>query len=485
MLRRTLAAVLAVGTAAALVPAPASAQEVPQIPTSSLEIGPPSPPSPGAFGNRLEPPMLSEVLNPFAVSAIRDGVPASFEENVQGLWGPAGPFYTEPPADQIQHLAPGTLLKSEPFEVIFNGIKPAHIRAWRTMYVTENTNRDRKVVSTGIIMLPDDGRDDSTRPVVVYQEANDSAGAKCHPSSQWSGGAFSDASAWSALGPLAQMLGRGAAVVISDVGNDADPGVHGVFAGRYAGMALINGLRAAYQVPGPGINPANDVGIYGVAGGGVGAAFAIEYIPWYAPELNDRISATMLEALAANQKNFIRFADGHLGSGFVLATLVGLEAEYPEMRLDEKLNPAGQALTNLFRDSCQTYFYFATPFLPQSWLFTSGLKPADEPDLQRMFHENTLGISNPTNDPALRPPGKILVSSCAGDDSFMVVTPAEDSRNLVESYKAQGADAEYHGLDCSLDIFFTDLYKWGTELFGMHTVDWFMDELGAAPAGAT
>lgn len=234
----------------------------------------------GAFGNPLDPPMLSEVLNPFAAAALRDGVPASFEENAQGLWGPPGRFYDEPPVDDSMPV--GHLLKSEPFDVIFNGIKPANIRAWRLMYVTEDVEH-RKVISTGIIMLPSDGRDDSTRPVVAYQEANDSAGAKCHPSSQWSGGAYAEASAWSAAGPLAQMLGEGAAVFISDIGNDADPGVHGVFAGRYAGMALLNGLRAAYQVPGPDLDPENKVGVFGVAGGGVGAAFAIEYQPWYAP----------------------------------------------------------------------------------------------------------------------------------------------------------------------------------------------------------
>ena len=452
-LGRLLAESLVVGLAAARPVAPARA------------------PAP-AWDGPLLPPSYGEVLNPFAVAAIRDGVPASFEENARGLWGPAGDFYDEPPVDDSMPM--GHLLKSEPFEVIFNGIKPAGVRAWRTMYVTEDVLGDR-VVSTGIILLPDDGRDDSTRPVVAYQETNDSAGARCHPSSQWSGGAFADASAIFAVGPLLQMLGEGAAVVISDIGNDADPGVHGVFAGRYAGMALLNGLRAAYAVPGPGLNPQNKVGLFGVAGGGVGAAFALEYQPWYAPELN--IRATMVEALAANQRKFLDFADGPLGSGFVLATLVGLEAQYPELRLDEKLTPAGRALADVFRDSCQVPFYFATPFVPQGVLFTDGTRPAHRPEFQDVFRENTLGLNNPGNDPGLRPPGRVLVSSCVADDSFMVVTPAEDSRELVRSYRAQGVDVRYHGLNCGNDVLITDPYRWATELFGMHTVSWLMEEI--------
>ena len=418
------------------------------------------------------PPELREVLNPFAVSMLADSVPASPVENAEGLWGQAGPFYDEPPIDDSMPM--GHLLNSEPFEVIYNGIKPAHIRAWRTMYVTEDVAGNR-VISTGVIMVPDDGRDDASRPVVAYQQIDDSAGAKCHPSSQWTGGDFMDFSSFAALGPLAQFLGEGAAVVISDVGNDADPGVHTVFAGRYAGMALLNGLRAAYDVPGAGVNPNNDVGVFGVAGGGVGAAFAIEYQPWYAPEIP--VTATLLEAMAVDQRTFIDFADGHLGSGFVLATLVGLEPQYPEMRLNDKLNPAGRFLADIFRDACQTPFYYLTPFLPQHTLFTSGIPPADEPDFQHVFRDNSLGISNPTADPALRPPGKVLVTSCAADDSIMVVTPAQDARNLVDSYRAQGVDVHYHGLDCGPGVMITDLYRWMTELFGMHAVNWLMDEI--------
>lgn len=356
--------------------------------------------------------------------------------------------------------------------MLFTGFKPGNISAWKIMYVTENTKRTAKDISTGIILLPEDGRKHSDRPIVAYQEANDSVGAKCHPSTQWTGGAYGDASAWSALGPLALMFGRGLGVVISDIGNDADPEPHAPFAGRYAGMALLNGVRAAYQVRDAQLNPERPVGIFGVAGGGVGGGFAAEYHPAYAPEIN--LQATMIEAMAADQKNFIKFADGHLGSGFVLATLLGLEPQYPEMKINEKLNPAGRALAEWFRVNCQTYAYFGTPFLPQRWLFTKNIPPADIPEFQHVFKDNNLGFGN-------TPTGKILVSSCRSDDSFMVVTPASDSKKLVSRYVRQGADAEYYGLDCGIDVFVTDMYKWGTELFGMHTVDWLATELGAWP----
>ncbi|MGW5072888.1 lipase family protein [Rhodococcus sp. NPDC004095] len=416
-------------------------------------------------GVPLDVPTPDEVFNGFTLGTLRHGALATPQENFDGLFA-SDPFFVEP--ELLGTETPGTLLKAEPFDVLFSGVQPGNIAAWKTMYVTETLEGELDV-STGVVMLPEDGRDNRTRSIVAYQEANDSVGAGCHPSTQWSGGAFSEASAWSALGPLALMWGRGLGVVISDIGNDADPNPHGVFAGRYAAMALLNGVRAAYQVSDASLNPANPVGIFGIAGGGVGGGFAAEYQPWYAPEINLR--ATVLEAMAADQRNFVRFASGGLGSGFVLATLLGLEAKYPQMQIDEKLTPAGKVLADTFRGSCQV-LYFATPFLPTQALFRSGEHPADIADFLPVYADNRLGDGG-------APTSKVLVSSCADDDSFMVVTPASDSRDLVDRYRAGGADVRYHPLECGTDVLLTDPYRWGTELFGMHTVDWLATELGS------
>lgn len=411
----------------------------------------------------LDPPALDEVFTGYTLGTFRDAHLASPQEDFDGLLG-SDPFYSEPPLRGAEK--PGTLLKAQPFDVLFAGIKPGNVTAWKMMYVTENVDGTPDI-STGVVMLPDDGRANATRSLVAFQEANDSVGPNCHPSSQWSGGAPTDASSWSALGPLAQMWSKGLATVISDVGNDADLAPHGVFAGRYAGMALLNGVRAAYQIQQLGLNADNPVGIFGIAGGGVGGGFAAEYHNRYAPELN--ITTTVLEAMAANQRNFVRFAAGGLGSGFVLGTLLGLEAQYPEMKIDEKLTPAGREVADLFRANCQT-LYFGAPFLPLNALFNSGENPADIADFVPVYEQNKLGSGN-------APTSKVLITSCAKDDSFMVVTPSQDARDLVDRYRAQGADVTYHPLDCGPAVLFLQPYRWGTELFGMHTVDWMAAEL--------
>jgi hypothetical protein len=408
-------------------------------------------------------PSLGEIFTDYTLGTFRDGTLATPQQISDGLSAP-DPFYAEPPLRGDE--APGTLLGAEPFDVQFIGVRPGNLSAWKIMYVTQDV-RGGLDVSTGVVMVPEDGRDNASRPLVAYQEANDSVGANCHPSSQWSGGAQEDASAWSALGPLAQLWSAGVATVISDVGNDADPNPHGVFAGRYAGMALLNGIRAAYEIDDLGLNPANPVGIFGIAGGGVGGGFAAEYQPHYAPEINLR--ATVLEAMAVNQRNFIEFASGGLGSGFAFATLLGLEPQYPQMRIDDKLTPAGRALADAFRDSCQIT-YFGTPFLPLNALFTSGEEPADIADFQSVFADNNLGEG-------AAPTSKVLITNCGSDNSFMGITPAAEARDLADRYRAGGTDVTYHPLDCGTDVMLTDVYRWGTELFGMHTVDWLVTSL--------
>ena len=82
------------------------------------------------------------------------------------------------------------------------------------------------------------------------------------------------------------MFGKGYAVVISDVGNDGDREPHGVFAGKFAGHAQFDDVRAAFQLQDSELNPEAEIALFGIAGGGVGSAFAAESAQSYAPELD-------------------------------------------------------------------------------------------------------------------------------------------------------------------------------------------------------
>lgn len=404
-------------------------------------------------------PSLGQVFNGFVVGSLQGATPASPQEAFQALRAD-DPFYQEPPLTGSER--PGTVLKAKKVDVMFTGVKPANLDAWKLMYVTTERDGVTPAISTGILMIPRDGKPANEKHVVSYQEANDSVGWSCHPSTQWTGGDPLDGASWSALGPLALMFGKGYAVMISDVGNDADRAPHGVFAGKYAAHTQLDGTRAALNFREAGLDPQAQVALFGIAGGGVGAGFSAELQPTYAPELN--VKSTVLEGMVVDQRNFMRVADGSVGSGFAFATLLGLEPKYPEMQLDSKLNPAGLAVAKVFRGQCQDA-YFSMPFIPLRAMFNSGLSPADEPAFQHVFDDNELGESG-------APTSKVLITSCAKDDSPMSLVPAADSRTLAETYRAQGTDVTYQPTDCSMVKMLTDLYGWGTDLFGMQTIEW-------------
>ncbi|PXX65417.1 secretory lipase [Nocardia tenerifensis] len=413
-----------------------------------------------AADTEMPTPGLDRVFNGFVVGQIQNARPVPPDQAFQALLAD-DPFYQEPPLTGDER--PGTLLKAKKVDVMFLGITPPDVEAYKLMYVTTGIDGVTPVISTGILMIPNHGAPVGEKKLISYQEANDSVGWSCHPSTQWTGGDPLDGSSWSALGPLALMFDKGYAVMISDVGNDGDRRPHGVFAGKFAAHAQLDGVRAALAHRDAGLDPHAQVGLFGIAGGGVGAAFSAELQPTYAPELD--VKTAVLEGMVVNPRNFMRVADGSVGSGFALATLLGLEPAYPEMEVNAKLNPAGVGLANAFRTQCQTPAYFGLPFLPLKTLFNTGLSPADEPAFQHAFEENILGRSG-------TPKAKVAITSCVADDSPMSLVPAADSRELADIYRAGGADVTYQPTDCSMVRMLTDIYGWGTDLFGMQTIDW-------------
>ncbi|WP_420833032.1 lipase family protein [Rhodococcus erythropolis] len=408
---------------------------------------------------RTDTPTLGEVFNGFTVGALSSGEFASEEEIFTALTAD-DPFYDEPVLTGAER--PGDLLKSKKVDVLFTGYKPGQLDAYKIMYVTTGIDGSTPVVSTGIMMIPIDGTPASEKKIISYQEANDSVGGYCHPSSHWTGGDPLDGASWSALGPLALMFGKGYAVVISDVGNNRDRDPHGVFAGKFAGHAQLDAVRAAFQLQDSELNPDAEIALFGIAGGGVGSAFAAESAQSYAPELD--IVSTVLEGMVIKPRTFMETTDSSVGAGFGFATLLGLEPWYPEMKLNDKLNPVGRAIADVYRGECQMPAYFTLPFVPLASLFAPGIDPITEPSFQRAYDDNVLGHGAPAS--------KVLITSCAKDDSPMSLVPAADARELADTYRSRGTDVSYQPTDCSMDRAVADPYGWGTDLFGMQTIDW-------------
>lgn len=414
--------------------------------------------------NRTPDP--SEVVNGYLEGALAAGRPASPEEIVTPLVTIA-PFYDEPALTGEE--APGTLLKAEKVDVQFAAFRPGNLDAYRLMYITTRIDGELDI-STGIVLIPVDGTPHAERRVVSYQMANDGVGPNCHPSAMWTGSDPVDTASWSAVGPLAQMLGQGYAVVMSDVGNNGDLSPRGVFAGKYNARTNLDALRAALDPQLTGLSPDAPIGMFGIAGGGVGTGHAVEIKDWYAPELN--VTAAVMEGMVPDYRSFMELADGTMGSGFAFATLLGLEPHYPEMRVDEHLNPAGRAIADYYRTQCQFPAYYAMPFVPLSTLFLDGRVPAEIEAFQHAYRDNLMGHAAPARDI------RVLVASCVADDSFMSIVPAEDSRTLVHQWREQGGTVDYQPTDCSMARLVTDPWGWTTDLYGMQTMDWLDAHVG-------
>ncbi|MEQ6901723.1 lipase family protein [Nocardioides sp. YIM 152588] len=423
-------------------------------------------------------PGVDDVVNAFAVGSLLSGTLGSPSANFEALTN-SDPFYDETGVDvSAEH---GTLLKSKKVDVMFLGVQPGNIRAWKVMYTTQGEREGAdgvrpNVISTGILMVPDDGRKDRRRKLIGYQMANDSLGPNCHPSGTLTGSKPMDAATWSALGPLSMFFDRGAAVMISDVGNNGSEETHGVFAGKFAGSAMLDGLRAALALSKQDrtddlrLRKNPRIGLFAVAGGAVGAGFAAELGPKYTPELD--IRATVLEGMVVDMKTFFEYADGTLGSGFAFATLLGLAEWYPEWEIDQRFNLVGRTLAKVYRNVCQSPAYFLLPFVPLKSLFKDRISPADRPEFQEAFHDSLLGQPE-TGTPS----SKVLVASCEEDNSPMQLIPAEDSRDLVRWYAAQGVDVTYDPTDCSVVRLLTNPYGWATDLFGMQTIPWLFKNM--------
>lgn len=421
--------------------------------------------APAQAGPPNRTPQLGEVFNGFVLGTFKDGRMASPDEIMTPLTS-TDPFYREPALTGSEKA--GTLLKAKKVAVQFTGFRPGNVDAYKIMYVT--TALDGKAdISTGIIMIPRDGRRNADRPIVSYQMANDSVGANCHSSAMWTGADPMDGASWSALGPLAQLFGKGYAVVMSDVGNNGDPKPHGVFAGKYNAHTSLDAVRAALAVDDAELSEKAPVGLFGIAGGGVGTGHALELKDSYAPELN--ITAAVIEGMVPNYRNFIATADGSVGSGFAMATLLGLEPHYPDMRINDHLNDAGRKVADYYRTQCQTPAYFTLPMVPLKTLFKGNQSPANIPAFQRAYRDNVMGKGTPAKGV------RTLVASCVADDSPMSLVPAADSRKLVREWRSRGGKVDYQPTDCSMVKFITDMYGWGTDLLGMQTIDWFAANL--------
>ena len=238
-------------------------------------------------------------------------------------------FYEAPPSVPS---APGTLLRQEPFS---RGLPPGS-RGWRILYTSTRAD-GTPAVASGLVVVPEP-RPAGPLPVIAWAHGTTGVARHCAPS------LLDDPFGTGALLVLEQVLAAGWAVVATDYLGLGTAAPHGYLVGAEAAHAVLDAVRAAPWVEGPG--PLGRAVVWGHSQGGGAALWTGQVAPGYAPEVEllgvaALAPASHLIALAAN------LAVVRGGAVFASYTICGMEATYPEIAMAEWVRPGAQRLVRL------------------------------------------------------------------------------------------------------------------------------------------
>lgn len=363
------------------------------------------------------------------------------------------PFYTPP--DPIPDVSPGTVLRSRPVTVRALAV-PVPVRSWQVLYRSTDTQGQPEAVSS-TVLVPVTPWNGGPRPLVTYAVGSHGLGPECAPSYQLRLGRDPE------LGLISLALSRGWAVVVTDYEGSGTPGPHTYAAGRTTGQAVLDAARAAQRLPQAGLDPASPVGVWGYSEGGIGASWAGELAPAYAPQL--RIVGIASGGTPADLEPVVRHLDGGPFSGLALAGAVGLATAYPALPFRSILTPQGRAAVERISTQCVDEFTrdFAFRRLAE---FTTVDDPVALPAWQRVLDANRLG----TTAPAL----PVLLYHAALDE----LIPVKVARQLAADYCARDVTVGY--LESPVD----DHVSYAATA-APAVVSWLADRFAARPAPST
>ncbi|HEU0197297.1 MAG TPA: lipase family protein [Nevskiaceae bacterium] len=253
------------------------------------------------------------------------------------------PFYAKP--DPMPDVPPGTILKSR--KVTFKPLAgiPLPNPAWQIQYMSRDVNgKPLPVVETVVKpLLPTL----SGKPEVLsYQLAYDSLGSSCTPSQSLTG---NTANADNQEETLIYLLGHqlfGWTMVFPDY--EGPYNAYG--AGRLAGQATLDGIRAALSFKPLGLTPKTPVAMWGYSGGALATAWAATLQPTYAPELN--IVGAASGGTPADTFSVVDSTQNGPFFNLIFSAVVGTDRAYPELLPQDLLTASGIKTIDSEKDSC-------------------------------------------------------------------------------------------------------------------------------------
>ncbi|MFF1609965.1 lipase family protein [Amycolatopsis sp. NPDC058278] len=288
-------------------------------------------------------------------------------------------FYTPP--SPLPAGKPGDVIRWRPAVPLLNAL---NADAWQVMYLSTNALGNRNAV-TGTILVPK-GVDPAKAPIVGYAVGTQGPAFKCTASKAMERGTLYDQPA------VNDSLSSGYAVAVTDYEGYSPATVPTYITGQSMGPAVIDSVRAAQDLPAARLAKSAKVIFQGYSQGGGGSMWAGEKQPAYAPELN--VVGVVAGGVPADLTEVAKGLDGYIGFGFLAFAAVGLDAAYPDLKLDSFLNETGrQQLTDAKKNACTAELLLNYSFKKISDFTTSN--PLGTPQWQARLAQNKLGAHPP------------------------------------------------------------------------------------------
>ncbi|MBJ7470821.1 MAG: hypothetical protein JHD16_05940 [Solirubrobacteraceae bacterium] len=328
------------------------------------------------------PRLLASVITALAVAFT--GLVGAAPASAGGMWPPHDPFYAAPV--DLASRAPGEVIRARSTRIKLGPNIQLPFKTYQVLYRT--TDRSETPIATvATIIVPTNSRPATDRKLVSYQTAYDGLGPGCRPSYSLQTGKVALQGAEVIL--MMNMLRRGWTIVTSDYEGPNDS--WGVAATTARGV--LDGIRAAesYEPAGldQGVN--TKVGMMGYSGGGNASAWANEYAPGYAPELN--IVGAAYGGVGGDLGTIVRSLDGELYAGIAFAGIVGVTSAYPDLDMNRFLNAKGKSLFKKLKSpkmACISDFFLSHPF-QKFRSYTTVPDILNTPEFKAIGEENKLG----------------------------------------------------------------------------------------------
>ncbi|MEQ0559788.1 lipase family protein [Amycolatopsis sp. NEAU-NG30] len=296
------------------------------------------------------------------------------------LPGPFDDSFYVPPSP-LPSGKPGDVIRWRPSVPLLNA---ANADAWQVMYLSTDA-LGRPDAVTGTIMVPK-GADPATTPIVGYAVGTQGPAFKCTASKAIERGTLYDQPA------LNDSISSGYAVAVTDYEGYSPTTVPTYITGQSMGPAVIDSVRAAQNLPAARLAKTAKVIFQGYSQGGGGAMWAGEKQPSYAPELN--VAGVVAGGVPADLTEVAKGLDGYLGFGFLAFAAVGLDAAYPDLKLDSFLNATGRTqLADAKKNACTAELLLNYAFKKIGDFTTSN--PLATPQWQARLAQNKLGAHPP------------------------------------------------------------------------------------------